>query len=366
MDVAVTNLLDNALKHAPEGRRAGRDPATCWAQARATRHRPGPGIPAEDRKRIFERFVRGKAATEARVRAAASGSRWSRASPKPMRQDLGGTGQTHRQHVRAERQGVGAKLRNPRPAPADDRACRPGSLPRPGSPVRHPRGGSHAGHDHRAPSGAAAELGRQDSELGRTYRTLTELAGVTLRVSEADLRAIAEATAPCPLPPPPRRALARRALLITPTGEFTMTDPSVSSTSGVVPNFISDGTEAAVNLTPEGLMLYLESRLDDVDTQINGLFKKQQDISRIRDDLNAIQKALQTLENDPAKKDAQGALDTDSNHNSKIDPNEYADYEKKITDAIADIKEVDPVLGESSSPNSPGTAISCTTSMAST
>ena len=44
----------------------------------------------------------------------------------------------------------------------------------------------------------AAELRRQDSELARTYRTLTELADVTLRVGEADLRAIAEATAPCP------------------------------------------------------------------------------------------------------------------------------------------------------------------------
>jgi hypothetical protein len=124
-----------------------------------------------------------------------------------------------------------------------------------------------------------------------------------------------------------------------------MTDPSVSSTSSVVPSFVPGSTEAAVNLTPEGLMLYLQSRLDDVDTQINGLFKKQQDVSRIREDLNAIQQALQTLENDPAKKDAQGALDTDSNQNGKIDPSEYADYEKKVTDAIADIKDVDPVLG---------------------
>jgi hypothetical protein len=41
-----------------------------------------------------------------------------------------------------------------------------------------------------------AELARQDSELCRTYRTLAELADATLRVSEADLRAIAEATGP--------------------------------------------------------------------------------------------------------------------------------------------------------------------------
>ncbi len=41
-----------------------------------------------------------------------------------------------------------------------------------------------------------AELDRQDSELGRAYRALAELGTMTLRISEADLRAIAEATAP--------------------------------------------------------------------------------------------------------------------------------------------------------------------------
>jgi len=40
------------------------------------------------------------------------------------------------------------------------------------------------------------ELDRQNSELGRAYRALSELGAVSLRVSEADLRAIAEATAP--------------------------------------------------------------------------------------------------------------------------------------------------------------------------
>jgi hypothetical protein len=49
----------------------------------------------------------------------------------------------------------------------------------------------------------AAELSRQDGELARTYRTLTELADASLRVSEADLRAIAEATATCPPAPSP-------------------------------------------------------------------------------------------------------------------------------------------------------------------
>jgi hypothetical protein len=40
------------------------------------------------------------------------------------------------------------------------------------------------------------ELERQNCELGGACRALAELGSVTLRVSEADLRAIAEATAP--------------------------------------------------------------------------------------------------------------------------------------------------------------------------
>jgi hypothetical protein len=125
-----------------------------------------------------------------------------------------------------------------------------------------------------------------------------------------------------------------------------MTNPSVSSTSTVMSTFMGDPAEAGVNLTPEGLMLYLQSRLGDVDTQIDGLFKKQQDVGRIREDLNAIQKELQNLKNDTSDKSAQGTPNTDSNGNGQIDPSEYADFEKRITDAIADIKEVEPALGE--------------------
>jgi two-component system, OmpR family, phosphate regulon sensor histidine kinase PhoR len=73
MDVAVSNLLDNAVKHAPDGRRVvvSLRRAVRTLELRVTDQ--GPGIPAEDRKRIFERFVRGKAATEARVRGSGIG-----------------------------------------------------------------------------------------------------------------------------------------------------------------------------------------------------------------------------------------------------------------------------------------------------
>jgi two-component system phosphate regulon sensor histidine kinase PhoR len=73
MDVAVTNLLDNALKHAPEGRRVDVTLRRAGRKLELRVTDQGPGIPAEDRKRIFERFVRGKAATEARIRGSGIG-----------------------------------------------------------------------------------------------------------------------------------------------------------------------------------------------------------------------------------------------------------------------------------------------------
>jgi hypothetical protein len=92
-------------------------------------------------------------------------------------------------------------------------------------------------------------------------------------------------------------------------------------------------------------MLYLEARLGELDGQIDGLFKKQQDVSRIREDLNVMQHALQTLVSDPADKDPHGAPNVDANHNGQFDRDELSDFERKITDAIADIKEVDPERG---------------------
>ncbi len=46
-----------------------------------------------------------------------------------------------------------------------------------------------------------ADLERQNGDLGRACRALAELGPVTLRVGEAELRAIAEATS-VPLPNP--------------------------------------------------------------------------------------------------------------------------------------------------------------------
>jgi two-component system phosphate regulon sensor histidine kinase PhoR len=82
IELAIINLVDNALKYAPDGKKilvaAHRLPpapslgrASERVEVRVTDE--GPGIPPEDRKRIFERFVRGKSATEKRVRGSGIG-----------------------------------------------------------------------------------------------------------------------------------------------------------------------------------------------------------------------------------------------------------------------------------------------------
>ncbi|HEY2405514.1 MAG TPA: HAMP domain-containing sensor histidine kinase [Polyangiaceae bacterium] len=73
IEIAVINLVDNALKYAPDGkvisvdvrRRAG------LLEIRVTDR--GVGIAAEDRKRIFERFVRGNTASGKQVRGSGIG-----------------------------------------------------------------------------------------------------------------------------------------------------------------------------------------------------------------------------------------------------------------------------------------------------
>lgn len=73
IEIAVINLVDNAIKYAPDGdkvaisviRREG------GVEVRVTDE--GPGIAAEDKKRIFERFERGKAALGRQIRGSGIG-----------------------------------------------------------------------------------------------------------------------------------------------------------------------------------------------------------------------------------------------------------------------------------------------------
>ena len=73
IEIAVINLVDNAMKYAPDG---GSIVVRVHAAAGALEIRvldQGPGIPVEDRKRIFERFVRGKTTEGKQVRGSGIG-----------------------------------------------------------------------------------------------------------------------------------------------------------------------------------------------------------------------------------------------------------------------------------------------------
>jgi two-component system phosphate regulon sensor histidine kinase PhoR len=74
MELALANLFDNALKYAKDGKRIEVyvEPRGGKAlQVRVVDH--GRGIPSEEQRRIFDRFVRGKGARDARVRGSGIG-----------------------------------------------------------------------------------------------------------------------------------------------------------------------------------------------------------------------------------------------------------------------------------------------------
>ena len=59
VQLAVINLIDNALKYAPEGKVIAIQAAREGAVVAVRITDQGPGVPEDDRDRIFERFVRG-------------------------------------------------------------------------------------------------------------------------------------------------------------------------------------------------------------------------------------------------------------------------------------------------------------------
>jgi len=64
LDALVVNLVDNALRYTPEGGRVTVAVKQQAAQVLLTVEDNGPGIPAEARERVFERFYRAAADTE--------------------------------------------------------------------------------------------------------------------------------------------------------------------------------------------------------------------------------------------------------------------------------------------------------------
>lgn len=73
LEIAVINLVDNALKYAPDGKRIAVRVRALDGRIEIRVSDQGPGIPADDRKRIFERFVRGKSPVNKQVRGSGIG-----------------------------------------------------------------------------------------------------------------------------------------------------------------------------------------------------------------------------------------------------------------------------------------------------
>jgi two-component system phosphate regulon sensor histidine kinase PhoR len=71
LEIAVINLVDNAMKYAPGHVSVAVREAPRTLEIRVTDR--GAGIPPEDRKRIFERFVRGKSTEGKQVRGSGIG-----------------------------------------------------------------------------------------------------------------------------------------------------------------------------------------------------------------------------------------------------------------------------------------------------
>jgi len=73
VEVAVTNLIDNALKHAPQGKLVQVLVRSRKRAVEVAVSDQGPGIPRADRKRVFDRFVRIRASDERQVRGSGIG-----------------------------------------------------------------------------------------------------------------------------------------------------------------------------------------------------------------------------------------------------------------------------------------------------
>jgi two-component system phosphate regulon sensor histidine kinase PhoR len=73
LELLLMNLLDNALKYAKEGKVVTIDVRLAKNALELRVSDKGPGVPASERRRIFERFVRGSAVAEKQVRGSGIG-----------------------------------------------------------------------------------------------------------------------------------------------------------------------------------------------------------------------------------------------------------------------------------------------------
>ena len=93
------------------------------------------------------------------------------------------------------------------------------------------------------------------------------------------------------------------------------------------------GMASVGNLTADGLMFYLQSRLDSVDSQIDEIFEKQQKTEKIRSHISDINTEVAKLEwNDDGSLKSKGAID---------------EAEAAVKAKLENLAEVDPALAKS-------------------
>ena len=90
-------------------------------------------------------------------------------------------------------------------------------------------------------------------------------------------------------------------------------------------------------LSAEGLLLYLQTRLNGLDEQINGIFKKMQDMEKIRKLLNQMQNELNQLCDHRTKSGCCG---------TSHEAGKPEGYEKNLIDCIDAIGQIDPGLAQ--------------------
>jgi two-component system phosphate regulon sensor histidine kinase PhoR len=73
LELAVLNLIDNALKYARDGKKVEVQVSAASGGVEVQVRDHGPGIPREDQRRIFDRFVRGRSTTNSRIRGTGIG-----------------------------------------------------------------------------------------------------------------------------------------------------------------------------------------------------------------------------------------------------------------------------------------------------
>lgn len=84
------------------------------------------------------------------------------------------------------------------------------------------------------------------------------------------------------------------------------------------------------HLTNEGMMIYLSTRLEGIDTQIDAIFQKQEKIEKVRDALSRFNNAV-------------------DKYSSETPNNDHVDgqpgWDAEINKILAEIQDIDPKLG---------------------